>query len=269
MHLRPHRGYLCRLQFTRIRALLQCPRNLIVYGTGGWNSNPATANRARWANTREQHEVSFCGTTTGPRTWNAPNVEYTVGTQSIRCPVYASRSIGGACLHSQTYAQVTAAATARGGHVCTADELIFACARGAGCSHDVDMLWSSTVSVGTRFPPISGTISLCNLTVLNRSHCSLIRGAGHLLKVVAIPALESPRLQQCQRHPLQLLSPHLLRQRPLAPHIARQAGILAIKRRALETRMRGSTHGTKSRAARTKQSAVGPSAAGLEQPTEM
>lgn len=125
---------------------LQCPRNLIVYGTGGWGANPATANRMRWAAVNERHDVTFCGSATGPTNFNPPVTEYTVSGQAIRCPVYAERDVAGSCIFDQTLAQATTAAAARTSHVCTANELIFACGRGSGCQHDTDMIWSSTVS---------------------------------------------------------------------------------------------------------------------------
>jgi hypothetical protein len=101
-----------------------------------------------WSSSSQTHEITFCGTTTTPSTYAAPaNMYTTPNNQVIRCPVRAERDIGGACIHSNNISQATAEATSRGVRVCTAQELIFACGKGSGCSHDTDQILSSTVSL--------------------------------------------------------------------------------------------------------------------------
>jgi hypothetical protein len=53
---------------------VQCPRYLIVSGSGGWNSaNPTAA--MRWAGENSTFTLTACGTTTGPSAWQPPQIE--------------------------------------------------------------------------------------------------------------------------------------------------------------------------------------------------
>merc|ERR1712032_1757364 len=59
-----------------------------------------------------------------------------------KCKVWGS--VGGACVHDATYVQAVAKCKKAGGRLCTSQELIDNCASGTGCSHDYDLVWSST-----------------------------------------------------------------------------------------------------------------------------
>jgi len=50
----------------------------------------------------------------------------------------------GTCFHDSTYAEAQAICRANGGYVCSQDQVKAGCARGSGCGHDADFIWTST-----------------------------------------------------------------------------------------------------------------------------
>eukprot|EP00526_Cylindrotheca_closterium_P002256 CAMPEP_0113613836 /NCGR_PEP_ID=MMETSP0017_2-20120614/6849_1 /TAXON_ID=2856 /ORGANISM="Cylindrotheca closterium" /LENGTH=930 /DNA_ID=CAMNT_0000522971 /DNA_START=64 /DNA_END=2856 /DNA_ORIENTATION=- /assembly_acc=CAM_ASM_000147 len=47
------------------------------------------------------------------------------------------------CIHAATYAEAQQICDANDAYVCTRDQVLQGCAQGSGCSHDVDMIWTS------------------------------------------------------------------------------------------------------------------------------
>ena len=92
------------------------------------------------ADSAEEHEVGCCADT---------EVENFV--QVSGCSVWSERDFGNSdsddCQHALNFDAATEFCEAHGGRLCTADELESGCTRGTGCSHDSDMLWSSTEGV--------------------------------------------------------------------------------------------------------------------------
>ena len=62
------------------------------------------------------------------------------------CAVWGESMFGPAkeCFHDMTYDEAQAICTGNGGRLCTKEELMADCTRGSGCSHDFDLIWSST-----------------------------------------------------------------------------------------------------------------------------
>ena len=93
----------------------------------------------RCAEPLEEHEVGCCADTavTGFR-------------QNDGCPVWGERDTNNMeCNHGATYAEATVFCEAMGGRLCTEAEMAADCTAGTGCSHDSDLLWTSTPGGGT------------------------------------------------------------------------------------------------------------------------
>ena len=98
----------------------------------------------------ELHEVRCCRqSSTNPGGWN----QYTSG----NCPSdiwgESDFSNGVGCVDSATYNEAQQICSNAGGRLCTAAELLDDCTRGSGCSHDQDMIWSSTPGAASTESP--------------------------------------------------------------------------------------------------------------------
>ena len=92
------------------------------------------------ADTAERHEVRCCSDTNLGGGW----YQYS-GRGAICQNVWGeSEDINGVCQHALHYGEALAMCAELGGRLCTAEELLAECTRGSGCSHDRDMIWSST-----------------------------------------------------------------------------------------------------------------------------
>lgn len=92
------------------------------------------------ADEEELHEVRCCSDT-----------EIGGYTQQYDCNVWVESmflSVGegdgdGVCVSDVTFAEAVAVCEGEGARLCTLDEFIGNCTVGTGCSHDIDMLWTS------------------------------------------------------------------------------------------------------------------------------
>ena len=106
------------------------------------------------ANLNESHEVRCCSqSSTNPGGWN----QYTSGNCPSNIWGESDFSNGVGCVDSATYNEAQQICSNAGGRLCTAAELLADCTRGSGCSHDQDMIWSSTP--GTTPSPTTANVS--------------------------------------------------------------------------------------------------------------
>eukprot|EP00568_Trieres_chinensis_P003290 CAMPEP_0183297908 /NCGR_PEP_ID=MMETSP0160_2-20130417/5065_1 /TAXON_ID=2839 ORGANISM="Odontella Sinensis, Strain Grunow 1884" /NCGR_SAMPLE_ID=MMETSP0160_2 /ASSEMBLY_ACC=CAM_ASM_000250 /LENGTH=688 /DNA_ID=CAMNT_0025459809 /DNA_START=37 /DNA_END=2100 /DNA_ORIENTATION=+ len=66
------------------------------------------------------------------------------------CNVWAESQFGvdGTCYHEKNHNEASSICSSFGGRLCTKSELGDSCTRGTGCSHDSDLIWSSTIQEG-------------------------------------------------------------------------------------------------------------------------
>jgi hypothetical protein len=102
------------------------------------------------ADTAERHEVRCCkDSVTNP---GGGWYQY-AGRGTICENVWGeSEDSNGVCQHALHYGEALAMCADLGGRLCTSEELLAECTRGSGCSHDRDMIWSSTEVVPTPAP---------------------------------------------------------------------------------------------------------------------
>ena len=113
----------------------------------------------------ETHEVRCCvESSTNPGGWSKHS--------SGKCAADGFTSTWGesdfsgvGCVHSATYDQAQQICSNAGGRLCTKDELLADCTRGSGCSHDRDMIWSSTP--GTTPSPTTANVCFFLFTLLS------------------------------------------------------------------------------------------------------
>jgi hypothetical protein len=84
------------------------------------------------ADNDEKHEVRCCSDTR-KGTW----------VKNSQCSVWGESDLP-RCIHAATYQEAEAHCANNGARLCTQYELQNDCTRGSGCSHDYDMIWSST-----------------------------------------------------------------------------------------------------------------------------
>jgi len=104
---------------------------------------------ARWAVPSELHEVRCCSETKLGSTWRRWG----------GCSVW-SESDGaemGGCHHEKNFTEAEAICSAAGARLCTTEELEGNCARGTGCGHDSDLIWSGSLSAS--LPPPAAPLS--------------------------------------------------------------------------------------------------------------
>ena len=81
----------------------------------------------------EQHEVRCCSET------------FIEGfSQQHGCDIYGESWVNGNCHHEKTVWEADAICASVGARLCTREELEADCARGTGCGHDRDLVWTST-----------------------------------------------------------------------------------------------------------------------------
>ena len=94
----------------------------------------------------ERHEVRCCAATQLSNGWR----------REPGCDVF-SESDGpemGGCYHDQTFAEAETICASAGARLCTAAELQNDCARGTGCQHDFDLVWSMDLLAESPPPPM-------------------------------------------------------------------------------------------------------------------
>jgi len=82
----------------------------------------------------EDHEVTCCADSDLGSGW----------TKQSGCSIWAEADIGGRCYHAETHGAAEFICARAGGRLCTMDELTSGCAKGVGCGHNSDRVWSST-----------------------------------------------------------------------------------------------------------------------------
>jgi len=82
----------------------------------------------------EDHEVTCCADSNLGTGWE----------QKSGCSNWAEANIDGRCYHAETYSAAEFICARTGGRLCTMDELLSGCAKGVGCGHNNDRVWSST-----------------------------------------------------------------------------------------------------------------------------
>jgi hypothetical protein len=120
----------------------------------GSTANGCASEDPRCAVDEEEHEVSCCADTDvtpddGVNDWvtggNARALCADRGIWGFRRP----DGTNGSCNHAATYEAAAAWCADNGGRLCTADEINADCTRGTGCSHDGDLMWTSSQQVGS------------------------------------------------------------------------------------------------------------------------
>merc|ERR1712025_1098239 len=82
----------------------------------------------------EQHEVRCCA-----------DKEVSGWTKKAQCSVWGASNIqNGECVHAATFQEATDICKKAGGRLCTQKEVDDQCPAGTGCSHDSDLIWTST-----------------------------------------------------------------------------------------------------------------------------
>jgi len=104
------------------------------------------------ANLNESHEVRCC------REGALGNWDRRYNTCPSNIWGESDFSNGVGCVDSATYNEAQQICSNAGGRLCTAAELLADCTRGSGCSHDQDMIWSSTP--GTTPSPTTANVSV-------------------------------------------------------------------------------------------------------------
>jgi len=84
------------------------------------------------ASISEVHEVRCCSDT-----------EKAGWTKNPQCDVWAQAQLP-TCYHAEDFASATKICSDNGARLCTKVELEAKCTQGSGCSHDFDLIWSST-----------------------------------------------------------------------------------------------------------------------------
>jgi hypothetical protein len=119
---------------------------LIACGSTG---NGCSSEPPRCATITEEHEVSCCSDTDpggdypGWQTTGSgffPRALCTTGIFGFRRPNNDNAN----CNHAASYDAAVAWCADNGGRLCTADEINADCTRGTGCSHDGDLMWTSS-----------------------------------------------------------------------------------------------------------------------------
>jgi len=98
------------------------------------SSVEACSGQSQTEENNSKHEVRCCAD------WAVPGWE-----KRFDCPVWGESNIGGNCYHDNTWDEAHLICKAHGGRLCTKEELLADCTRNTGCSHDRDMIWSSSV----------------------------------------------------------------------------------------------------------------------------
>ena len=99
----------------------------------------------RWAALSEKHEVRCCSDSRIDG-WKKKD----------GCSVWSESDddeMGGKCHHNKNFAQASTICEDAGARLCTRAELQGNCARGSGCGHDRDLIWSGTESEAAVPPP--------------------------------------------------------------------------------------------------------------------
>ncbi|EOD05190.1 hypothetical protein EMIHUDRAFT_439025, partial [Emiliania huxleyi CCMP1516] len=99
----------------------------------------------RWAAPSEKHEVRCCSDSRIDG-WKKKD----------GCSVWSESDddeMGGKCHHNKNFAQASTICEDAGARLCTRAELQGNCARGSGCGHDRDLIWSGTESEAAVPPP--------------------------------------------------------------------------------------------------------------------
>lgn len=104
----------------------------------------------------ETHEVRCCRDQAKSGWTKYSACPYNVWGESILKALPDAPSDG--CYHAETYSSAAAICTANDGRLCTKQELLSDCSRGSGCSHDRDLIWSSSEVVPTAPPSAAPTI---------------------------------------------------------------------------------------------------------------
>merc|ERR1711915_84004 len=82
----------------------------------------------------EDHEVTCCADSDLGTGW----------IQRSGCSNWAEANIDGKCYHKETHGAAEFICARAGGRLCTRDEILGGCAKGVGCGHNRDLVWSST-----------------------------------------------------------------------------------------------------------------------------
>jgi len=104
------------------------PAHFIACGA----SNKPCAGTTEIALNEEYHDVRCCSDTF-IEAWN----------KRSGCDIWSDSEVP-TCFHKETFVVAKSICAASGARLCTTAELLSDCSRGTGCSHDNDMLWSST-----------------------------------------------------------------------------------------------------------------------------
>jgi len=100
-------------------------------------------NDAEMVDPTESHEVRCCSDTDKDG-WVKKN----------NCDVWGASKVP-TCFHGDDLATAEAICQAEGARLCTAEELYNKCAKGSGCGHDSDLIWSSFSVTVDPIPPVA------------------------------------------------------------------------------------------------------------------
>jgi len=116
------------------------PRPTFTPETGGFytacgSTIGGCSGRSAEADVAEYHELRCCA-----------DFELQYFSKHEECPlnVWGASQFDGTCYHDVTWNEGRNICQQYGGRLCTKGELLQDCSRGSGCSHDHDMIWSST-----------------------------------------------------------------------------------------------------------------------------
>ncbi|KAL7548652.1 hypothetical protein ACHAWF_011924 [Thalassiosira exigua] len=91
--------------------------------------------RSRPADVDESHELRCCADSEIPGFFRH---------EACDLEVWSESQFEGTCYHGVTWNEGVSICATHRARLCTEDEILADCARGSGCSHDGDMIWSST-----------------------------------------------------------------------------------------------------------------------------
>ena len=107
------------------------------------------------ADSSETHEARCCSDTNLGSGWSQ------LSNRGAICTNVWGRSEDSneVCQDALNYGEALAMCANLGGRLCTAEELLADCTRGSGCSHDNDLIWSSTDVTPSSIPSMNPSIS--------------------------------------------------------------------------------------------------------------
>ena len=117
---------------------------LLVCGASSYNT--ACAGNTAATNTAEEHKVRCCKDSTvdlSSSGWTRGSTNWTPSDSTCDNVWARSEDADGNC-HTLNFWEARAVCTDLGGRLCTSEELLADCTRGAGCQADQVMVWSST-----------------------------------------------------------------------------------------------------------------------------